>query len=52
MSDKKHPCLDNCCDNSDVRTPEHDHDENNDEFCILCWTTQCLNCGEACECNL
>jgi hypothetical protein len=52
MNDKGCPCTYNCCDNPEVITPEHDHNENDNDFCILCWTSECLNCGESCECNV
>lgn len=52
MSNSGCPCTNDCCYSADVIIPNHEHDEEDDTFCTLCWTSECLNCEQSCECNL
>lgn len=46
------PCMNTCCDNPSVRTPEHDCPMNDNEFCEECYSAECSNCGALCYCEL
>lgn len=43
-----------CCDNPDTFTPKHkcEKDDDADEFCEACFTTECRSCGAWCICDL
>lgn len=45
------PCSQDCCDDPDIVTPDHDCDETAD-FCEDCCYSQCLNCGAQCGCEV
>lgn len=51
INDDGCPCNERCCDEPDTVKP-HDCDDACEKICEESFTTECLNCGRSCGCDL